>query len=79
VFSCNSLRTSTWDTRWLPHLLWWSEPSQAATSPLVGKVPRCLEPGRGCIPLFQKLCCFCLFQKLCRFCSPLTSPPQSVS
>jgi hypothetical protein len=30
----------TQDTRWFPHILWTSEPSQAATSPLVGKVPR---------------------------------------
>jgi hypothetical protein len=55
----------TQDTRWLPHLLWWSEPFQAATS-LVGKVPRCLEP-RG---LSQKLCGFCsLHSHLCRLVS----------
>jgi hypothetical protein len=39
----------TRDTRWLSHLLWWSELSQGGgggtdTSPLVGKVTGCLEP-----------------------------------
>ena len=39
----------TWDIRWLRHLLWKSEPSLAATSPLAGKVPRCLEPKMGSV------------------------------
>jgi hypothetical protein len=40
----------TWDTGWLPHLLQQSEPSQADTSPLAGKVPRCLQPEMGPVP-----------------------------
>jgi hypothetical protein len=40
----------TQDTRWLPRLLWLSEPSQAATSPLAGKVPGCLEPKTRSVP-----------------------------
>jgi hypothetical protein len=40
-------------------------PPWQTTSPLAGKVPRCLEPKRG---LSQKLCHFCLSQKLCCFC-----------
>ena len=36
--------------RWLPHLLWGSEPSQVASSPLAGKVPRCLQPKTGPVP-----------------------------
>jgi hypothetical protein len=40
----------TWDTRWLPHLLWWSEASQAATSSLAGKVPACLQLKKGPVP-----------------------------
>jgi hypothetical protein len=52
----------TWDTRWFPYLLWWSEPSQVATSPLVGKVPRCLEPKTGPVPeavlFLQSACCY---------------------
>jgi hypothetical protein len=46
--------------RWLPHLLWQSEPSQVANSPLVGKVPGCLEPETGSVPeavsLLQSAC-----------------------
>jgi hypothetical protein len=38
------------DTRWLSHLLWWSEYPQAGTSPLAGNVPGCLEPEMGSIP-----------------------------
>ena len=45
------------DTRWLSHLLWESEPSQEATSPLVGKVQDVWSPESG---LSQKLCCFCI-------------------
>ena len=40
----------TWDTRWLPHLLWRSEPSYVVTSPLVGKAPECLQPKTGLVP-----------------------------
>jgi hypothetical protein len=46
-------QTGLWgaqDPRWLPHLLQWSEPSQVVTSPLVGKVPRCLEKEMGVCP-----------------------------
>jgi hypothetical protein len=57
VLSLQSVRSSsqtglrgTQDTRWLSHMLWWSEPSRPATSPLVGKVPRCLEPETGSVP-----------------------------
>ena len=38
----------TRNTRWLPHLRWWSEPCQAATSPLMGKVPVYLQPKTAC-------------------------------
>jgi hypothetical protein len=55
----------TWDTRWFFHLLWWSEPSRADTSPLAGKALGCLEPEMASFP---KLCCFCLSQNLCHFC-----------
>ena len=57
----------TRETRWLPHLLSESEPSQEATSPLAGKVPGCLEHEMG---LPHKQCHFCMSQKLCSFCSP---------
>jgi hypothetical protein len=40
----------TQDTRLFPHLLWRSEPSQMVTSPLVGKVPGCLQPKAGPVP-----------------------------
>ena len=40
----------TWETRWLPNLLWGSEPSQAATSPLAGKVPGCLQSKTEPVP-----------------------------
>jgi hypothetical protein len=40
----------TRETRWLPHLLWGSEPSQGTTSPLAGKVPGCLGPEMGICP-----------------------------
>ena len=38
------------DTRWLPHLLWGSEPSWAATSPLVGRCPDVWSPKWGSVP-----------------------------
>jgi hypothetical protein len=38
------------DTRWLSHLLWWSEPTQADNSPLAGKVLGRLEPEMGSVP-----------------------------
>jgi hypothetical protein len=40
----------TQETRWLPYLLWWSEPYQLDTSPLVGNMPGCLEPETGSVP-----------------------------
>ena len=39
----------TQETRWLPYLLWWSEPYQLDTSPLVGNMPGCLEPETGSV------------------------------
>jgi hypothetical protein len=44
--SCFPLKTDLWgtlDTIWFSHLLQWSDPSQVATSPLVGKLCGCLE------------------------------------
>jgi hypothetical protein len=40
----------TREPRWLTHLLWGSEPSWAATSPLAEKVPGFLEPKTGPVP-----------------------------
>jgi hypothetical protein len=38
TLTCSNWSQRDRETRWLPHLLWGSEPSWAPTSPLVGKV-----------------------------------------
>jgi hypothetical protein len=50
VLTCTDGLRGMRDTKWLSHLLWRSEPSWADTSPLAGKVPRCLEPEMGYVP-----------------------------
>jgi hypothetical protein len=56
----------TWDTRWLFYLLWWSESSQAATSPLVGKGARMPGAQNGVCPRR----CVASATRSLTFCSP---------